>query len=121
MKHRSLAHIDHDTVIGKGSDHAKSHDAGQLYKVSGKATEIIGTRGEHRHDILIDQFLWKCGSDHRCYGRRDDAGNDDDKGNRIIMKHISKYPVQQLCGCFYVKSGSLFFHNTVSSFLIQAG
>ena len=77
MAHRSLADIDHNTVIGKCSDNAHTHDTCQPDQVRSKAAEIIGAVLEHGGNVIIHQCLRERGSDH-CR----DSGDQDTDNNK---------------------------------------
>ena len=98
MEHRSLAHIDHDPVIGKCRDHADSHDARKAHQIRGESAEVPGAARQHRYDIIIYQRLRKCSADDRCDGVDQDADDHEQEQIFIIMEHIADDPADQLYG-----------------------
>ena len=121
VTHGALADVDHNPVVGKGGNHAHSHNTGQTHQVGSQFTEIGGTVGHHRYDILIHQLLRE-GSSHHCgNGSNQNADNHQDKLDFIVMKHILDDPLDERRRRGHPGLMFSVLHKTISSFLNYAG
>ena len=96
--HSSLAHIDHDPVVGERCDHANRHDAGQTDDLGRQAAEITAAVLQHGGDIIIHQRLRKCGADDRRDRCDNNADDHKEKRDLIIMKHIPDHTADHFGG-----------------------
>ena len=108
--HGSLAHVDHDPVVGVGAQDADGVDAAHPKKRSGQGREVRLFHLCQRNNVVVDQALHEKRALKRRQGGADNAEDDQEKRKFIVLQHVSEHPAHgfaQLSVIGFPAGGSL--------------
>ncbi len=94
--HGSLAHVDHDPVVGVGAQDADGVDAAHPKKRSGQGREVRLFHLCQRNNVVVDQALHEKRALKRRQGGADNAEDDQEKRKFIVLQHVSEHPAHGL-------------------------